>query len=162
MTAADSHEKRSEDLLMSRDATHVKQRRIIKRTMLISFVLVLLLLALVACDRNKPQDPPTDTTGVETSEPHTHSWSEWATVKDATCTEEGLQERTCACGETEQQSIAATGHTETVDAAVDPTCTETGLTEGKHCSVCNEVLVAQEAVAALGHTEVVDAAVAPT
>ena len=29
-----------------------------------------------------------------------------------------------------------------------PTCTETGLTEGKHCSVCNAVLIAQEVVAA--------------
>ena len=32
-----------------------------------------------------------------------------------------------------------------------PTCTETGLTEGKKCSVCGETLVAQEVVAALGH-----------
>ncbi len=36
------------------------------------------------------------------------------------------------------------------------------MTEGKHCSVCGEVLVAQEVVDALGHTEVVDEAVAPT
>ena len=56
----------------------------------------------------------------------------------------------------------AFGHTEVTDAVAAPTCTTTGLTEGKHCSVCNEVLVAQETVAALGHTEAVDAAVAPT
>ena len=56
----------------------------------------------------------------------------------------------------------ALGHTEVVDAAVAPTCTETGLTEGKHCSVCSETLTAQETVDALGHTEVIDAAVAPT
>ena len=38
-----------------------------------------------------------------------------------------------------------------IDAAVDPTCTETGLTAGKHCSRCHAILVAQETVAALGH-----------
>jgi len=53
-------------------------------------------------------------------------------------------------------------HTEVKDAAVAPTCTETGLTEGSHCSVCNEVIIAQETVKANGHTEVADAAVAPT
>ena len=42
------------------------------------------------------------------------------------------------------------------------TCTEAGKTEGKHCSVCNTVLVAQQKVDALGHTEVIDKAVAAT
>ena len=63
---------------------------------------------------------------------------------------------------TEKVDPCANGHTEVIDAAVAPTCTEAGKTEGKHCSVCNEVLVAQKDVDAKGHTEVTDAAVAPT
>ncbi|MBR4308239.1 MAG: hypothetical protein IKT58_01455, partial [Oscillospiraceae bacterium] len=49
-----------------------------------------------------------------------------------------------------------------IDKAVAATCTATGLTEGKHCSVCSAVLTAQQTVPAKGHTEVVDKAVEAT
>ncbi|MBR5643224.1 MAG: leucine-rich repeat domain-containing protein [Salinivirgaceae bacterium] len=49
------------------------------------------------------------------------------------------------------EEIAATGHKEVVDAAVAATCTAAGKTEGKHCEVCNAVLVAQAEIPALGH-----------
>lgn len=42
-------------------------------------------------------------------------------------------------------------HTEETIPAVFPTCTETGLTEGKKCSVCDEILEAQKTVEAKGH-----------
>ena len=43
-------------------------------------------------------------------------------------------------------------HTEEVIPAVEATCTTEGRTEGKRCSECGEILVAQETVPALGHT----------
>ena len=49
--------------------------------------------------------------------------------------------------------IAATGHTEVIDPAEDPNCTETGLTEGSHCDVCGDIIIAQQVVDANGHTE---------
>jgi len=69
------------------------------------------------------------------------------------------------CGEKGTETFdfgAALGHKEVVDKAVAATCTTAGKTEGKHCSVCNEVLVAQTEVKATGHKEVVDKAVAAT
>jgi hypothetical protein len=48
--------------------------------------------------------------------------------------------------------VPALGHTEETIPAVAATCTETGLTEGKKCSVCGEILVAQEEIAAKGHS----------
>ena len=57
--------------------------------------------------------------------------------------------------------LIADGHNVVIDKAVEPTCTKTGLTEGKHCSVCNAVIKAQETVPAKGH-KYVDTVVKPT
>ena len=62
----------------------------------------------------------------------------------------------------EAETLKKKAHTPVVDAAVAATCEKTGLTEGSHCSVCNEVLVAQKVVDKIPHTVVVDAAVEPT
>ena len=92
---------------------------------------------------------------------HTHLFGSWETVVNATCTQKGEKQRSCSCGDVQKQDIPALGHTEVIDQAVSASCTTAGLTQGKHCSICNTVIIAQQTIPA-GHTEVIDQAVAAT
>ncbi|MBR5294742.1 MAG: discoidin domain-containing protein, partial [Oscillospiraceae bacterium] len=88
-------------------------------------------------------------TGVK-ADAHVHSYT--AVVTDPTCTEGGYTTYTCACGDSYiADETAALGHKEEILPGKDATCTETGLTEGKKCTVCNEILVEQTEIPALGH-----------
>ena len=105
---------------------------------------------------------------VISSKGHTNAPAVEENKVDSTCSKEGSYDIVIYCSVCNVEinrttnSIAKKEHTEAIDAPVDATCTATGLTEGKHCSVCGEVIVAQQIVPANGHTEVIDAAVAPT
>jgi len=74
-----------------------------------------------------------------------------------TCAQAGSYELVTyctVCGEEvsrETVTVPALPHTEEIIPGKEATCTETGLTEGKKCAVCGEVLVAQEVIPALGH-----------
>lgn len=90
---------------------------------------------------------------VASSEPECEHANQTTTTTEATCTKVGSIVVTCDdCGEEiSKEEIDLKAHTETTLGAVDPTCTETGLTEGKQCTVCGTVTLVQEEVDALGH-----------
>ena len=91
-----------------------------------------------------------------------HDWVEDGKT-DSTCSDKGNQHYTCSrCDAVKDEVIDPTGHTPETIAAKTPTCTETGLTEGSKCSVCDAIIEEQETVPALGHDIVTDEAVPAT
>ena len=90
---------------------------------------------------------------------HTHARGEAVKEKEtaATCTESGSYDSVIYCTSCQEElsretvTVPARGHTEVTDAAAAATCTESGKTAGKHCSVCHTVLVEQKEINPLGH-----------
>ncbi len=78
---------------------------------------------------------------------------EIASQTPATCLFDGSITYKCsACGESRTEVIKAVGkHEEVIDRGRKATCTEIGYEEGKHCSVCGEVLVDRLSIPATGH-----------
>ena len=78
----------------------------------------------------------------------------------ASCNENARYYYSCSsCGivqnedgaETFEAPDSALGHSVMIDAAITASCTKTGLTEGRHCTRCQEILTAQQLIPALGH-----------
>lgn len=90
---------------------------------------------------------------------HTPGTAQIENKTAATCKSYGSYDKVIYCtvckDEISREKVTGTEyapHTEVTDAAVEPTCTSTGLTEGSHCSVCEDVFVAQKEVPAKDHT----------
>ncbi|MBR4235409.1 MAG: leucine-rich repeat protein [Clostridia bacterium] len=74
---------------------------------------------------------------------------------DPTCTEGGYVVDNCEnCGYyIIRAEYPPLGHTAVTDRAVAPTWNEPGLTEGSHCSVCEEIIVRQTALVPLKYSD---------
>lgn len=96
---------------------------------------------------------------------HVHRWVRVKEVP-STCLTDGCIEywycSECGCRYSDEGKtlitdartmlLAHSGHSETTDAAVAPTCTEVGLSEGTHCSRCGKILVTQRIIPVLDHS----------
>lgn len=72
-------------------------------------------------------------------EVHKHTYGEFVTVKEATCTEKGLKQKTCTgCGDVVKEEIEALGHNFSTEWTVDTaaTCTADGV-KSHHCTRCD-------------------------
>ncbi len=84
---------------------------------------------------------------------HTHNWSEWKVTKAPTCTETGIETRTCTVSgctiKTETRAIPTLGHDmEPYVVTKAATCTEEGI-ETSTCSRCSHTETRK--IAVLGH-----------
>ena len=92
-----------------------------------------------------------------------HTPSGWTVIEPKTCYEDGERAKICTeCNQHVQTEVLKAGHTVKILKATDATCTESGLTQGKMCTECEQILVAQEIIPALNHDYRSVAATSPT
>ena len=82
-----------------------------------------------------------------------HAWGAWAATEPATCTEDGLEARTCAaCGRTQTRTVPSTGHSFTRYVSNhDATCTEDGTETATCDNGCGAADTRADEGSALGH-----------
>lgn len=89
---------------------------------------------------------------------HTHKFERNADERylksAATCEKRAEYYFLCECGEKSEETFEygkLSPHTVVIDEGIEATCTKSGRSGGKHCSVCNKILEEQQVIPALGH-----------
>lgn len=69
-----------------------------------------------------------------------HDWTDWRTVRPATCTDDGYEERECRiCHLVETNTLPATGHDLVENPRQEPTCGEFGIDRYWNCETCGKM-----------------------
>ena len=88
---------------------------------------------------------------------HTPSFAVTENMVNSTCKEAGHYDLVTYCSICNEEirritmSLGVSPHREVILPGKEETCEEPGLTEGKKCSLCDEILAQQEEIPALGH-----------
>lgn len=119
------------------------------------------VLKTMSTNSASQQQAPAEQESAEQQPAHEHSYTS-KVVARASCTKKGKVEYSCACGDKYTETIPMKEHNYVTVPGKDSTCTETGLTVGMSCSVCNKVKLEQYETPALGHDIVEDPEVPAT
>lgn len=112
-----------------------------KRIIFLLIALFSVTLLLTSCNIIEPDE-------VE----HTHQYGYWTVYKEATCTDDGIEDRYCSCNARETRPIPAKGHNVVVIVGIEPTCLTSGSSEGRYCCDCGKIFEPQVTIPAIDHS----------
>ena len=109
-------------------------------------VLVFALVVFAGCQETPTPTPNPDNgnQGGENTGDHTHTWSGWAITTNPTCTAEGVETRTCECGDSETRKVDKIDHDYQLVKLVPATATTKGVQEHYECSMCHKLFNANK------------------
>lgn len=133
-----------------------------KRFLIFSLVLTMLLTCLIGCEHVHQWESATcrtpktcSTCGAISGTANGHTLSDAITIQELTCGQDGIEEAVCSvCNETVTTTSSATGdHTvDNWDIIQNATCTQEGSQEAV-CTICNVTLCEPIAKAAMKMTK---------
>ena len=138
------------------DGLKRESETVMKKIIVFITLILALIMCMASCDLLSSLGSKEPVDDIVPNEPsseseHTHEFGEWFITETPTCTNVGVKVGYCSCGEEQILSIPELPHDVVIVESVAPTCLTIGFTEGKYCSVCNEVLVEQATIDLIEH-----------
>ena len=103
-----------------------------KKFSIILIPLIVITVLISSCNNNSNNISSLD----QETEKHSHSFGKWETIREATCSNEGMITRICECGESENDIIPTIDHSISYTITTPPTMISTGYVTYE-CNMCN-------------------------